>query len=431
MHGHKKEYREVCSGFWRKTGTQCIFPVCMHFWLNLREPTHACPLQITTVMALVPGLSFVDTHAHGEQDSGFGFKNKPDITVYSDGKKEMQGCCEAKSMEMHIEFEWQGDDPFIVPHNKMPCRKQRFVKKSAAAIEILGQITTYVGAQMSAQFCTHVFSILLMCQQAWILQWDRKGVVVMEPIHYCDNTALLNFLSCYLQASPSECGVDTMILHTTKQEAKRAREKLLLPPKMQAFKAKVPKAGATPKQMISPIFPTSWFLSELPASHVTHGCPAYYVEEGLAVYLKDSWWIIADGIVSEGNTYTELNKKKVLHVSVCLASREVEAHELQQPQTQKCSREAWACSSRLCILIHSHYQLTLDIVGKALCEFSSTHELVQAICDMLCGKLLLNVAVRITTIMTCSQLMKQHGLSTFCIGMSVLATSSFPVEEDF
>ncbi|KAH0833486.1 hypothetical protein J3R83DRAFT_12610 [Lanmaoa asiatica] len=96
-------------------------------------------------------------------------------------------------MEMHIEFKWRDTGPFIVP-SKKPRRRQNFVKKSAAAIEILGQITAYVAAQMSAQFRTHVFSILLMPKKARILRWGREGVVVTEPIHYCDNTALVDFL---------------------------------------------------------------------------------------------------------------------------------------------------------------------------------------------------------------------------------------------
>ncbi|KAH0833485.1 hypothetical protein J3R83DRAFT_12609 [Lanmaoa asiatica] len=91
--------------------------------------------------------------------------------------------------------------------------------------------------------------------------------------------------------------------------------------------------------MISIIFPASRLLSELPACRATRGCPAYYIEKDSAVYFKDSWHIVADGIVPEGDIYAKLNKEGVPHVPVCLASGEVETDELQRPQTWTCSQD--------------------------------------------------------------------------------------------
>ena len=46
---------------------------------------------------------------------------------------------------------------------------------------------------------------------AHIIQWDREGAVVIEPIAYNHDPSLVEFLSLYLQASPELHGIDIMI----------------------------------------------------------------------------------------------------------------------------------------------------------------------------------------------------------------------------
>ncbi|KAG6372667.1 hypothetical protein JVT61DRAFT_7427 [Boletus reticuloceps] len=193
---------------------------------------------------------------------------------------------------------------------------------------MLGQITAYASAQMSAQFHTHIFSIHLMPQIAQILHWDREGIVVTGPISYYDNLAFVNFFLCYSQASPQECGANTTILPATEQEAELARKKLELPPDTWMFKTEIMKtetAAGQPTTQICGYCQFSCFLPlcDLPAGHATCACPAYHIELDHIVYLKDLWCIVTEGIVPEGDIYAVLNKAGVPHVPTCITSGEV------------------------------------------------------------------------------------------------------------
>ena len=104
------------------------------------------------------------------------------------------------------------------------------------------------------------------------------------------------------------------------------------------------------------------------------------------VYFKESWHIDATDIVPEGEIYANLNAKGVSHVPICLASGDVPCWSQQKTQTFHYSRFAWACQQGLAIIRHSHYFLSIDIVGDALTNFSSSRALVQAIHDALIGE---------------------------------------------
>ncbi|KIJ09976.1 hypothetical protein PAXINDRAFT_32254, partial [Paxillus involutus ATCC 200175] len=73
----------------------------------------------------------------------------------------------------------------------------------------LGQITAYASAQLSSQFHTHCFSVLVIWEIAYIIRWDWEGAVVSTPIRYGEDKALTEFFSRYTQASPKLRGVDT------------------------------------------------------------------------------------------------------------------------------------------------------------------------------------------------------------------------------
>jgi hypothetical protein len=53
-------------------------------------------------------------------------------------------------------------------------------------------------------------------------------------------------------------------------------------------------------------------------------------------------------------------------------------------QTYKLADAVWACSHDA-ITQHIHYHLILNIVGKQLCEFACSHQLVTAVHDALIG----------------------------------------------
>lgn len=78
-----------------------------------------------------------------------------------------------------MEFKWlQKDDPFCEPHEQMIGKGDRqekvkmFICDHKVAVDTLGQIT--------AQYCTHIFSVFIVRDKAQILCWEQSGAIVSE-----------------------------------------------------------------------------------------------------------------------------------------------------------------------------------------------------------------------------------------------------------
>ncbi|KAG2062211.1 hypothetical protein BDR06DRAFT_858889, partial [Suillus hirtellus] len=65
------------------------------------------------------------------------------------------------------------------------------------SMNTLGQITSYAAAQLSTQFCTHAFSLLIVCDHAHIIRWDREGAIVTSAIDYNNEPYLAGFFHRY------------------------------------------------------------------------------------------------------------------------------------------------------------------------------------------------------------------------------------------
>ena len=77
---------------------------------------------------------------------------------------------------MFVEFKWKSsDDPFRDvydvehPHDKDGKTVKSFLCNTKAAKDTLGQITAYAAAQLGSQFCTHIYSVLIIKDTARIL----------------------------------------------------------------------------------------------------------------------------------------------------------------------------------------------------------------------------------------------------------------------
>jgi hypothetical protein len=119
----------------------------------------------------VPDLQFVDTHARGANKSGFGYPIKPDISVYSmpPGDHEHSiDYCDLTTLDLHIEFKWASShDPFEKPKWVKSSRSSSggggpCINSTDYAKDMLGQIGSYVAAQLSVQYRTHIFSIFII-----------------------------------------------------------------------------------------------------------------------------------------------------------------------------------------------------------------------------------------------------------------------------
>ncbi|KAG2045423.1 hypothetical protein BDR06DRAFT_824813, partial [Suillus hirtellus] len=69
------------------------------------------------------------------------------------------------------------------------------------------------------QYCTHIFSVLIIHNRAHIIRWDREGAIVMTAFNYNNKSHLANFFYHFGRASPALHGINTSITPASNQEA--------------------------------------------------------------------------------------------------------------------------------------------------------------------------------------------------------------------
>ena len=107
------------------------------------------------------------------------------------GKSNHQGPTDIAHAELTIEFKWHTSDiPFGPPTltGEGKDKACSFLCDSKASVHTTGQITMYVatqlGSQLGSQLCVCVYSVLIVGSYARLIQWDRTGAVISEPITY-------------------------------------------------------------------------------------------------------------------------------------------------------------------------------------------------------------------------------------------------------
>ncbi|KAG2352802.1 hypothetical protein BDR07DRAFT_1210134, partial [Suillus spraguei] len=173
---------------------------------------------------------------------------------------------------------------------------------------------------------------------------------------------------------------DTSVTSASTEEAVLARLQLGLPATRRMLKVAVPNVDDS--GLITLIFPAPLPVGQPPIGRCTRTCPAYDIGNDRVVMFKDSWRVAIADILPEGETYKILKKNNVSNIASCIACHDVPSIPQQATQTYKLADAIWACSHDA-ITPYIHYRLVLDIVGKQLCEFESSHQLVTAVRDAL------------------------------------------------
>ncbi|KAG1798816.1 uncharacterized protein BJ212DRAFT_1235207, partial [Suillus subaureus] len=144
-----------------------------------------------------PQLLFVNTHKYKDTKNcsklnSTVFNIKPDVCVYPDGCEPSSPNCNVSTTEIIIEFKWSpSHDAF---HHS---GAGSLVSQMEKGMNTLGQIMSYTAAQLSTQFHTHIFSVLIMHNHAWIIRWDREGAIISSAINYNNKPDLADFFYHY------------------------------------------------------------------------------------------------------------------------------------------------------------------------------------------------------------------------------------------
>jgi len=350
-------------------------------------------IQVTENFA--PHLRFINSSSYVDCNprSKFSFKIKPDVMCFDIDAADAK--TNSATAEIFTEFKWSTtDDPFCDPKSsECPnCHEQpqSFLHNSNAAMDTLGQITSYATAQLGAQFRTHAYSIIIVYDTARILRWDRSGTIVTEAIKYNESPHFVEFFRRYSVAPATMRGRDETVSVPTRYEICAARKALGLDSTIPLVKLSVPGPDSSSLDFVVPTPETTLYT---PPGRATRGFGAYNTSRNEVAFLKDTWRIDLPNITPEGQVYATLNAASVCYVPQCLASGDISTPKYHATQAVQYARMQWACKGCSCHpngpwIPHRHYRLVLNVFGRALVNYNSSREMVSAVRDALYGGLM-------------------------------------------
>jgi hypothetical protein len=171
--------------------------------------------QIAATKSFAPNFVFVNssTYTDSSGQSNFCFDIKPDVCVYEKSKMR-SGPTDVSCVDVIIEFKWNlYDDPFCDPYKAGEGDDVvlTFLRNTQNGVDTAGQIILYASAQLGSQFCTCVYSVLVVHSYARLIHWDRTGAIVSTPIYYNQDPELMEFFRRYSRALPKFRGIDTTV----------------------------------------------------------------------------------------------------------------------------------------------------------------------------------------------------------------------------
>ncbi|KAK7030407.1 hypothetical protein VNI00_014151 [Paramarasmius palmivorus] len=239
-----------------------------------------------------------------------------------------------------------------------------------------GQLATYAGAMMSAQFRTHVFCMEITDNYARLIRFDREGAVVTKQFRYHQDQYLAEFMWRFNHASPEARGRDPSVILPEAADATHVnnlRLKLKLKPERRVWKFQI--HNELTNQLVV-LFGTAVKENQLwatPFGRCSRGYLAMTLD-GRLVYLKDTWRIDLPAMTKEGDIYAHLHANDIPNIPHVSAHGDVVG--IWQETGTRLSKgiDKPNCPLR-------HYRLVLQEVCRRLVSFKTTWELLNAIKD--------------------------------------------------
>ncbi|KAJ7042574.1 hypothetical protein C8F04DRAFT_1176207 [Mycena alexandri] len=328
------------------------------------------PLIVALRPAVAENWSFVNTSAHLDPDSKFLLNTpvKPDIALYGSSTPSNENVCRSCDAELFLELKTDlADDPFDdTPGGVVP-------RSSARGRDTRGQVITYLNAMQAAQLRTHSFGALIIANRCRLFRLTRSGMEVTELFDYTTCDLLVQFIWRLSHAAPDVRGLDTTFEKVTadSHDSRRARELI--------------NAVGKPLWSVTignhSIYVSHAFTRShhLPVGRGTRCFIAVETKTDRIYLLKDTWRVA--GYHPEGEVYARLKAEDVQNIPNVIVAADVEG-SFHHCSLNDCPVH-WRQSEGKAIRNHQHYRLVLDVIGRPLVEFRSTHELVKCIRDAL------------------------------------------------
>ncbi|KZT63053.1 hypothetical protein DAEQUDRAFT_734243, partial [Daedalea quercina L-15889] len=252
------------------------------------------------------------------------------------------------------------------------------------------------------------FTIFVCREYAWLLRWDRAGLVVSEPFNFLQQPFLLhNFFYRFACMSDVQRGEDSTVVLASAEDATRMRsfDSFKTDYEREAFKATLvdPVRGSwwpvykilmPEDDVISPadlkrgeksrrddqdssrkrirefLVSKPHFMSSSVVGRGTLCHIAYDASEKRVVFLKQYWRLDAPTHHPEGEVYLRLHSKKVHHIATPVAAGDVRPGG-GEPQ---CTRTQEFLPGSPAKLIQ--YRLIVEEVAAPLKKYTDSEELV-------------------------------------------------------
>jgi hypothetical protein len=131
----------------------------------------------------------------------------------------------------------------------------------------------------------------------------------------------------------------------------------------------------------------------VPVGRWTQTSIGYDIQRKKSILMKDSWRLVLDGVLKEGNIYSKFKANAVPNVPYCSNSGDIGNNTYHSTQTDRFSCEDWAPKYVYNLRQHHHYCLILDDIGQPLNSFKCSWDMVHAVHAALIGKFVLGRVV--------------------------------------
>ena len=316
-------------------------------------------------------------------------------TVPEDGSSPKP---EVWSMDLSMVCIHPEDDPFndATSDSEEALGRLPFLRNSRISVKHRSVASSYVGAQMNAQYLMLAFSIIVLQGFVRFIRWDRSGAVVTERLDCRRNPELLaEFFWRFQHLTPEHRGVDGSAVRALPDDIELMREKwderVRFLARMRGDDVEAASQTSTfgfdelafsiisvvdAEDGIERLFIT--YPREQEAT-VTGGSVLYYealdLETGELMFLKDAWRCVDDDMISEGDIYRILLRADVPGIPALRCAGDVKG---QDTRTQAYTQRTW-CHDTLELPHRRRHRLVIRAVGRRLEEFNSTRELCTAV----------------------------------------------------
>ena len=232
---------------------------------------------------------------------------------------------------------------------------------------------------MSAQYRTHMFSVLICDNDARLFRWDYSGAIVTEKFPYNTQPYLFNFFIRFDRLPRDVQGRDTTVRPATTDETKDAVKAAqeLGASKMPLLVVSVPNPATG--QPLEYIIASPRASPYVPVGRWTRTSIGYDVQRKGGIFMKDSWRLVMEGARKEGIVYSRFEANGVPNVPHCSNSGDVGDDAYHSTRTDHYARKAWIADYEYGLISQRHYCLILDGIGQPLDSFRCSRDMVRAV----------------------------------------------------